>query len=68
VESEYFKKATGRTNFICEDGLKIKETIEQAIQTGEAKTIRARSVGRNNEGVIIAEFYITWSFKVKSQK
>ena len=68
VESEYFKKATGRTNFICEDGLKIKETIEQAIQTREAKTIRARSVGRNNEGVIVAEFYITWSFKVKSQK
>jgi hypothetical protein len=68
VESEYFKKATGRTNFICEDGLKIKETIEQAIQTGEPKTIRARSVGRNNEGVIVAEFYITWSFKVKSQK
>ena len=68
LESEYFKKATGRTNFTCEDGMKIKETIEQAIQTGEAKTIRARSVGRNNEGVIVAEFYITWSFKVKSQR
>jgi hypothetical protein len=48
--------------------MKIKKTIEQAIQTGEAKTIRARSVGRNNEGVIVAEFYITWSFKVKSQR
>src|ERR1700741_1841914 len=47
VESEYFKKATGKTNFLCEDGLLIKETIEQAIQTGEAKSIRARSVGKN---------------------
>src|SRR5580765_1393429 len=44
VESEYFKKATGKTFFTCEDGLKIKESIEQAIQTGESKTIRARSV------------------------
>jgi hypothetical protein len=68
VESEYFKKATGRTSFICEDGLLIKDTIEQAIQTGEAKAIRAKSVGRNNDGAIVAEFYITWSFKVKSQK
>src|SRR6266496_2315004 len=52
VESEYFKKATGRTSFICEDGLVIKETIEQAIQTGEAKTIRARSVGKNKDGEV----------------
>ena len=27
VESEYFKKATGLTNFTCEDGLLIRETI-----------------------------------------
>jgi hypothetical protein len=65
IESEYFKKATGRTNFICEDGLLIKETIQQAIQTGEARTIRARSVGTNKDGGVVAEFFITWSFKSK---
>jgi hypothetical protein len=68
VESEYFKKATGRTDFICEDGVLIKETIEQAIRTGEAKAIRAKSIGKNNDGAIVAEFYITWSFKIKSKK
>ena len=68
VESEYFKKATGITNFLCEDGLLIKETIEQAIQTGEAKSIRARSVGKNSDGGLVAEFFITWSFKTKKQK
>jgi hypothetical protein len=65
VESEYFKKATGHTNFICEDGLLIKGIIEQAIQTGEAKTIRAKSVGKNKDGEVVAEFFITWSFKAK---
>jgi hypothetical protein len=65
VESEYFKKATGLTNFTCEDGLLIKETIQQAIQTGEAKTIRARSVGTNKDGGVVAEFFVTWSFKAK---
>ena len=68
VESEYFKKATGKTNFICEDGIKIIQAIDQAVETGEAKTLRARSVGRNREGVIVAEFFITWSFKTKSKK
>ena len=65
VESDYFKKATGRTSFVCVDGPLIKEAIEQAIQTGEAKIIRAKSVGRNQEGVVVAEFYITWSFKAR---
>ncbi len=65
VESEYFKKATGKTEFVCSDGLLIKEAVEQAIATGEAKTVRAKSVGKNDEGLWIAEFYVTWSFKVK---
>ena len=65
VESEYFKKATGKTTFICEDGSSIKEAIEQAVESGEAKIARARSVGRNSEGVIVAEFFVTWSFKAK---
>jgi hypothetical protein len=65
TEAEYFKKATSRTNFVCEDGLLIKEAIEQAVHTKEAKTVRAKSVGKNNNGEIVAEFYITWSFKVK---
>jgi len=67
VESEYFKKAIGKTSFTCEDGLKIREAIEQAVKTGEAKTTRARSVGKNDEGVIVAEFFISWSFKVKKK-
>ena len=65
VESEYFKKATGKTIFTCEEGLMIRETIEQAIEKGEAKTFKARSIGKNAEGLIVAQFFITWSFKSK---
>ena len=65
VESEYFKKATGKTIFSCEEGLMIRETIEQAIEKGEAKTFKARSIGKNAEGLIVAQFFITWSFKSK---
>lgn len=65
VESEYFKKATGRTSFVCEDGGLFEKAIEETIATGEARTVRARSTGKNKEGEIVAEFYITWSFKAK---
>lgn len=67
VESEYFKKATGRTFFLCEDGKLFQQAVEETIATGEAKTVRAKSVGRNKEGEVVSEFFITWSFKSKRQ-
>jgi hypothetical protein len=66
LEANYFKKATGRTHFQCTDGPLIREAIEKAIATGEGQTIRARSAGANPSGDPIAEFFITWSFKVRS--
>ncbi len=68
VESEYFKKATGRTFFVCEDGELFQKAIEESIASGEAKTVKAKSTGKNKEGEVVAEFYITWSFKAKGKK
>ncbi|MDZ4795597.1 MAG: DUF4442 domain-containing protein [Bacteroidota bacterium] len=65
VESEYFKKATGRTNFVCSDGELFSKAIEETVATGEARIVKAKSIGRNKEGDVVAEFYITWSFKAK---
>jgi len=67
TDAEYFKKATGITTFTCEDGLLIKQAIEEAVSTNEAKTITATSVGRNKSDEIVAQFKITWSFKAKAQ-
>lgn len=68
VESEYFKKAVGRSTFTCEEGDTILKAIEESTATGEGRTVRAKSVGRNKEGEVVAEFFITWSFKVKKLK
>ncbi len=65
LEAAYFKKATGITTFICADGLAITQTIEEAITTGEGKIIKIKSIGKNDKGELVAEFFITWSFKVK---
>ena len=65
VEGSFLKKATGITIFTCEDGAVIRQTIEDAIMSGEGKIVTAKSYGRNNATEIVAEFSITWSFKVK---
>jgi len=66
VEGGFIKKAVGRTTFTCEEGTLIKQSIEDAISSKEGKMIIARSYGRNEAGEVVAEFAITWSFKVKS--
>ena len=66
TEGEYFKKAVDKTTFVCEAGSDIKRMIEEAVATGEARTIRAKTIGKNKAGEIIAEFFITWSFKAKT--
>ena len=68
LEASYYKKAVGRTQFICEDGELIKTAVDETISTGEARVVKVKSTGKNKDGEIVAEFYITWSFKSKSNK
>jgi hypothetical protein len=67
LEANYSKKAIGRTRFTCTDGPAIRSAIETALTTGEGQAVRVRSSGTNANGELVAEFYITWSFKVKSK-
>ena len=67
LEAVYFKKAVGLTVFTCADGEKIKNTIEQAIATGEGQAFTATSHGVNEQGEKIADFFITLSFKAKTK-
>ena len=66
MEATYFKKATGTVFFICEQGKQIASVIDEAAETGEAKSIIAKSTGKNKAGELVAEFLFTWSFKTKS--
>jgi hypothetical protein len=66
VKGNFLKKAVGRTTFTCEDGAFIQRSIEEAISSGEGRSVTAKSIGRNAANEIVAEFEITWSFKAKS--
>lgn len=68
VDSSYFKKATGRTRFECHDGALFEKAVDEAIATGEPRTVTARSSGVNAAGETVAEFYVTWSFRARTIK
>lgn len=65
VESKYYKKAVGKTIFTCNDGSKIKMAVEEAYKTFLPQSIIVKSEGYNDDNELVAEFWFTWSFKVK---
>lgn len=67
IEGKFYKKATAVTNFICEEGSHIKQTVETAMAAGEPQSVKILSRGFNKNDELIAEFWVTWSFKAKQQ-
>jgi hypothetical protein len=65
TEGTFLKKATGITTFTCEDGRMIQSAIQEAMASGKGVSFTARSIGKNKNGEVVAEFLFTWSFKTK---
>ena len=66
MESKFYKKSISKVKFICEDGHEISDVINKAIKSGNGEIFIANSKGYDINGVCVAEFNITWSFKVKT--
>ena len=65
VEGNFLKKATGLILFTCTEGDTITAAVEESIATGEAQTVVCKSVGTNEQQEVVAEFFVTWTFKAK---
>lgn len=65
-EGSFFKKATGRITFTCDDGELVQSAIQQSIISGEGQQIILNSIGKNEDGVEVCSFKFQWSLKVKS--
>tara|TARA_B100001758_G_C18397146_1_gene606690 strand:+ start:604 stop:1095 length:492 start_codon:yes stop_codon:yes gene_type:complete len=65
MESKFYKKATTKIKFICENGNEISDIINKTLKTGKGEVIVANSKGYDENGICVAEFNITWSFKSK---
>ena len=68
MESKFYKKAITKIKFICENGKEISDTINKTLKTGEGEIIITNSKGYDENGICVAEFNITWSFKAKNLK
>ena len=66
AEAEFIKKADSLTTYTCDEGQKIRETVELAIKTGQGQAVTVTSIGIDNFGDIVSRFKFTWSFKLKS--
>lgn len=67
VTGNFYKKATGKTIFRCEDGAAIEAAVQKAKETGEGVTVESLSKGYNEKGEVVAEFKVLWTFKAKSK-
>ena len=65
-EGSFFKKATGRITFTCDDGELVQSAIQKSIASGEGQQIILNSIGKNEDGVEVCSFKFQWSLKVKS--
>ncbi|HLV46680.1 MAG TPA: DUF4442 domain-containing protein [Flavobacterium sp.] len=63
--AEFTKKATGKITFVCEDGVKIREAIQQAIKTGEGQKFWMQSIGKDEKENQVAVFNFEWTIKLK---
>jgi hypothetical protein len=64
-KAQYNKKATGRIWFRCDEGEALSAALDKALVTGEGQTIWMKSVGTNEDGVVVSEFHFQWTLKVK---
>lgn len=63
IEGNFYKKAKGLTNFTCDGGDSVAEIIREALDSPDGRSIKLKSTGLNAANELVAEFYITWSFK-----
>lgn len=66
MDAHFSKKATTTIAFTCNDGVKIKEAVEETMRTGLGVTVSVNSTGIDQAGDIVSEFNFVWTFKVKS--
>ncbi len=66
-KANFSKKATGKITFTCKDGHLIKEALEKTIATGEGQTVWMKSIGVNENGVIVSTFDFEWTVKLKAK-
>lgn len=68
LEANFLKEAVGTIIFRCDQGNDVDMVLHDVAHSNEARTLRMRSVGIDEQGDPVAEFFFTWSFKARSAR
>ena len=66
-KASFSKKATGRIRFSCRDGAKLQAGLNEALQTGEGRTVWMRAEGKDAAGDVVSTFDFEWTLKRKAR-
>lgn len=64
-KATFTKKAVGRITFTCNDGDKIRQAINQAVETKEGVTCWMQSIAVNEKGEQVSVMDFEWTLKAK---
>jgi hypothetical protein len=64
-KSSFYKKATGKVVFQCNQGKKIQDLINSLSQENNKGIIELKSTGFDSDNIKVSEFSFTWSLKVR---
>lgn len=65
-KAEFFKKATSRVYFTCEDQQHAFDAVNTCVLEKKATEATFKTVGKMQDGTIVSVFEFTWSFKERS--
>jgi hypothetical protein len=61
----FIKKSTTAITFTCTDGPEVQKAIQQLNQPGDIVELDMTAVGKNEEGMVVAEMVFQWTVKRK---
>lgn len=64
-DAEFYKKATGKITFECNQAEEISKCISDTIKLNSSQTLQLFSEGKNEQNETVAKFNFTWSFKMR---
>jgi hypothetical protein len=67
MKASFYKKATGRVFFTCQDAMQAFNAVDKCIQSGDPETATFHTVGKMADGTVVSEFEFTWSFKQRNK-
>lgn len=67
MKATFYKKATHRVYFTCNEGSKVYMTVAECVKSKESKSVTLKTTGKMKDGTIVADFEFSWSFKQRSQ-